>query len=256
MENEERNITINWRVITSKNIRQIAQLVSSQHKLSIQEGNHTSISYNLGCEDSVSYKSDSISLFDEGGVLDLKKTNFVQITFDDYTLSRFVDVVLIEGSYRSHVVIKGEKDWISSIFIDFTDLIKSIKPQSQFIHKYQGLIFHIMSIAVGYSINSLIWLLIINNSDFTGITITNKAIITFANFLRINPLIEFIFYIFSFWFGGAFFTSPVLNWIKELWPVIEFNFGPEHQKFIMKRRKRIYFVITMVILPIIIQLFF
>jgi len=256
MIKEQRIYKIKWRVISANNIRHIAQLAQREYQSSKSLDHHANISYKLNCEDSSSYVSDSTSLFEEGGNLDIKKALMIQINYHDYTNTRDIDIVIKEGSSNSYFEIEGEdRNWVSGVFAELEEHLKSIKPQNQFLIKYKPIIIPILSLIIGYSISSLLDCFIFNNLELP--TITNQNFLSFVTYISNNPLLRLIISILLRTFQGFIsFTYPIYNWLLELWPVIEFDFGPEHYKIIKKRRSRVIFILTMLILPITIEKLF
>ena len=86
------------------------------------------------------------------------------------------------------------------------------------------------------------------------------SFVSFINHIsaRIAPKIEVLGWLLiellSYWLMGIPWAPYIRNWLLNLWPVIEFDFGPEHMKVEKLRRLRISIVFSTAIIPIVIAI--
>jgi hypothetical protein len=73
MEKETRRLNINWRVFSKSDIRRLAQVLDVVLRVAKEQKHHSSLSFKLNCKGGISYESDSPSIFDDDGPLDIKK---------------------------------------------------------------------------------------------------------------------------------------------------------------------------------------
>ena len=254
MEKETRRLNINWRVFSKSDIRRLAQVLDVALRAAKEQKHHSSLSFQLYCKGGISYESDSASILDDDGPLDIKRTIAIQMTFYDYEMGGYIDVSLREGNYDNDLSVRGaEKNWVQGTFTNLQEIIESIRPQDNFILRNRGIVFHVISIGVGslifqivYSLMSRIIEPIQNPSDF---------IIELRNFFKTNLWAYYIFEIFARWGNGLVLALYIREWLIRLWPKIEFDFGPDHMNKLKVRRQRIWSVASLVIIPVLIDIF-
>jgi hypothetical protein len=260
MEKEARSVKITWRVFTKTDIRRIAKVLNEAFQNAKKNKHHSSIAFRLYCQGGISYESDSINILDDGGPLDIKRTQTIQITFYDYETERNIDFSIREGNYYGgELSVRGtDKNWVQGNFTTLQEIIDSIKPQENVILKYKNIVFHIIAFGTG----SLFYLLL-NFLIFQHIPIPNRTIEISSEFLKsvflflkANLWILYLILVFLLWFEGVVtFAYPLHKWLLELWPEIEFDFGPDHLNKNKIRRQRIWIVASLVIIPIAVNIF-
>jgi hypothetical protein len=256
MEKEKRRLIISWRVFTKIDIRRLAQFLFNEYQVANKKKHHSSIIFRLNCQEGISYESDSVRILDDGGPIDLKKTESIQMTFYDYEFERNIDISLKEGDYAGELSIRGtDKNWVQGNFTTLVEIINSIKPQDNVILKYKKYFFHIIAFGVGSLILLLLNLLILRHIPSEPIQISSKTLFAFIEFIQRNTWLAYLIVAFLIWGEGIItFAYPIYKWLLDLWPNIEFDFGPEHLNNQKKRRKRIWFVTTLVIIPIVLNI--
>ncbi len=255
MEREKRSLVISWRIFTKKDIRLLAQRLNNEYKEAQKKKHHSSVTFQLKCLGGISYESDSVEIYDDGGPIDLKKTEVIQMTFYDYVLDRYIDVLIKAGNYAGELSIRGtDKNWVHGNFTNLLEIIESIKPQDNLFLKYKDVILHLIAIGIGssfYLADSLIF----RNIPIVPINSISEAILPFIGFLQRNNWAAYLFILFLLWCAGIFtFAFPIRNWFLDLWPNIEFDFGPQHLNLQKKRRERIWILATLIILPIVVNI--
>ena len=253
MKKESRSLDIEWRVFQKKDIRRIAHELKKAFDKSKEEEHHTSISFQLRSEGGISYETDSTSLFDDGGPLDTKKTESLQLTYYDYTYGRSIDIALRESGYYSTLIVRGENpNWVQGKFTTIQELISSVQPQTSLVLKYKKYLLHLLAIGVGYIIFLILDFLIYQHID--PIENLTGFLLTLRNFFTANRWAAVIVQVFLYWMMGiSTFTFSIYNWLTELWPTIEFDFGPEHMKLHKIRRQRVWVVISVIVIPIVVD---
>ena len=96
-----------------------------------EHGNHTSkdttteIRFQISCEDQTFYESDKAELFDEGGIVDIKRTNTIHMSFSQFKPRLVLDFSLVRGDEKSSMFkAEGEnRDWVNGRFEEIKQLI-------------------------------------------------------------------------------------------------------------------------------------
>lgn len=251
---ETRHLDIKKKIFTKSNILNIGRVFLNEYQSAQQAGNHSSVTFKINCTDGTSYESESIGLFEEGNVIDLKRTSSLEITFYDYKLDRYINISIIHGGeYNNHLIIRGdEQNWVNGVFIRLKEIIVSIKPQDNCIIKHKTLILHIIALGIGTIIYSALWFILYRHLE--PIKNPSETVKAIRIFLKTNPLFSYLLDWFLRWFMGIPWASEARRWLLNLWPEIEFDFGPEHLKVEKLRRLRISIVFSIAIIPIILAI--
>jgi uncharacterized membrane protein YjgN (DUF898 family) len=78
----------------------------------------------------------------------------------------------------------------------------------------------------------------------------------FFQYLRDHLIFLDIFTWFIVWIWGMSIIGGLFYKLKTLWPSIEFDFGPEHFKKEKRTRKTMWIVLSLIIIPLVLQIIF
>lgn len=243
---ETRRYNIEKRVFKKSDIKLIGKIFLDEYeKVQYEEKYYSSITFRLDCDDNTSYESKDMGLFDDGNIIDIKRTRTVEITFQDYKLSRYINISIIHGqSYRNTLIVNGkDQDWVNGIFIRIKEIIDSTTPQEKWIIRHKTFLLHLSALGVGIIMHTILWILIYQHIEPTKDPSDN--------FFVTYPLSKYVFNLLIIWGTGLFGAFYLRNWLLSLWPIIEFDFGPEHLKIENSRRKRISVFIIIAVIPIV-----
>lgn len=229
------------KIFNKENIRSIWSIVNdkfveSGDLLAINTHSRATIMLTIICFDGTKYESDLGDMLADGEMIDLKKVESVNIDYQDYTLSKMVSVTLSQNDYASKFIVKGQdRNWVAGTFGSLDLIFNSVKPQSSWFNKYKIFIMNIMAFLIGFTIYKTL---------------------DFVFFHYDKPLFPYPFILIYFWSCGIFISMLLTNLIERLWPSIEFDFGPEHEKLEKNRRNKLGLFISIVIIPFIINLIY
>lgn len=152
------------------------------------------------------------------------------------------------------VTIKSRnKTWFNSKRTEVQDFIDSVKSQDNYYLQHKKLLRHLARFLIGIPIEITISYAIVL---FTGpISIDNppQFLVDFAN---ITYQFRWLIYAWNSYIWGWLIADALFVRIDELWPKIEFNFGPAHLNKNAQKRRVITFATTAILLPILISLLF
>ncbi len=94
---EKRNLNITNKVFKKNDFLNLANILSREQQVSQNAKHRCTLTFAVHCKDNTSYESESITLFDDGGVLDTKQITSLGINFLDYTDERHATVSLVPG---------------------------------------------------------------------------------------------------------------------------------------------------------------
>lgn len=236
--NRNRSKAVEWVVITKSDLETIWALLDRNSR--IEGTKNPSIS--VSSAGNVRTESDSDDIFDND-VIDLKKTTSLEMSFSNYLTGKSIHISLHEGSKTwrdSGFSVSGnDLNWVDATFVDLETIFAAIRPQFTLVHRFRWPIRLALAISAGISM-LLIWSLIGPPTETTSIHMP-----TWLNWIVALGACALI---------GAIPGDYLFDRLNWLWPTVEFDFGPEH----FKRRKRIRanltFVLTIFLLPLIIEL--
>lgn len=236
---ETRTINIGRKIFKKEDLKSISKIFRNEYQNSYESGNNTDLKFTYRCIDNITIQNESVKVFDEHGLLDMKKTSNVDFTFYDYTDDKYINLNVTHGDYGSNEIkISGDGEtWTRHISNLFEDELEAIKPQSNFF-KHQYIIGAVLSCITAGTICFYI-------TKITGIPLFKKN----------ETPSEAGWIVSSFYLMGSVIVIPLFTWLIKLWPAIEFDFGPEHMKYEKQKKIRLWIVLSVVIIPIILSKF-
>ncbi len=249
MKKEKRILDINNLVFSKSDIKLIAEIFNEEYQKEKDNNPYCNFDFEVKCYDQTSYGTDNLDLLEEGGEFDIKSIYFINLLFRGSD-KRMEFGLNKENVYRSNQLsIEGnDADWVAGRFSDFEKVIKSVKPQQSKVKKYS---FSLKLIFVSLFYLTIFYILDTLINKFFSLHTTPRLSMEDIMAIYLNL---YIFCIGSS-LGIAFYLSGnITSWVLDLWPDIEFDFGPEHLKIEKLRRKRIWIVISITIIPFIISI--
>lgn len=250
---ETRRHKIENRIFKKSDLINIGKVFLKEYEISKEKENHSSISFRLDCVDNSSYESEDLGIFDKENIIDVKRTNSIEMSYYDYELNRSINFTLSNEKYSTNVlIVKGyEQNWVNGLFANVKELIDSTEPQNNWIINHKTLILHLSAFGIGIVIYSIFYFLI--GQHIEPIKNPSETIINLRTFFGEYSIFGYVYYLLIRWGLGITWAILLRNWLLSLWPEIEFDFGPEHLKIERKRRIRISLFIFVGVIPIIVS---
>lgn len=255
-----RELTITKRIFTINNIKQIAEIFERQKKLD-NSSDRNEVRFAIYFDDKTSFESDSQKIFDDTSIINAKRPIKVEFNFSNYSLERRMYFTIEHGNseYNNKLIITGDgKDWVNDNFITIKELIEVATPQKCLIRKHIIILISLIALGMG-SIVAIIINLIIDCLSIAPINVANSSYRIFQFLHEISSSHKNLFYVLGWvnrWLIGIMLGAvPVSKWLLDAWPIVELDFGAEHLKKEKARRKRIWAIISLVIIPIILTIF-
>lgn len=233
---ETREKKIDNKIFTKKDIINIWKSIEDLKKKNDND-KETKISMQIRCDDDTRYESTSDEFLQEGEIFDIKKVESIDFDYCYWTGgdSDRITISIKQGicGHCNFLVSGGNKNWVAGSFSKIESIINSLNPQKNIIDKYYTSLNIILIVFFDYIFLSIF-------------------IFLFHNHLQKITNLEFLFYIIPIiTIFSAMLSSWPINRLLKLWPVIEFDFGPEHMKVEKQRRKKVWNLLTIVIIPLI-----
>lgn len=144
----------------------------------------------------------------------------------------------IEHGKDFYLSVDGPENWVNTIYQSIEDMIINWEPQNKWITKYYyllGILLYVILFIIIIQIYSAINTILHLNSSIYSILSTKGLLISSLLF-------------------SLSATMILLIEIKNLYPPIEFNFGPKHSQIEANKRNKIYTIMVIIIIPFIISL--
>lgn len=258
---ESRIIRISKKVFDIQDITKLADILQHEAKQDFNSRTRFKITY----DDESSYESTSANLFSDEAIFE-KIPIFIIMYYTNY-VNKTIDVRINSGgrygqrSYNNYIEISGDNTqfWVSGIHDRLTTILQSITPQDNWILRHQRIVTNVTSLAIGFLIQIIMNIFLnvfmaplLNNILGANPTWARAAIfgVIRHHFLWLLYLI----YILGIWISGLGLGRQVTQWLLELWPDVEFSFGPAHLNKKKRIRQRLTAWAVLVVLPVLLGL--
>jgi len=251
---ETRRLDIKKKVFTKRDILNIGHILLSEYQSAQKAEHYSSIAFQLICDDGTSYESESIELFEDGNIIDLKRTRTLEMHFRDSELDRRIYISVAHGEkYGNYLIVTGKDiNWVNGLFTRLQETINSVKPQENWILKHKTLILHVSALGIGTILYSAFWFVL--HRHIKPIENPPEILKAMRIFFKTYPLFSYLFDWFMNWAAGIPLALCFRIWLLNLWPDIEFDFGPEHMKIEKTRRLRISIIFFVAVVPIVLAI--
>ncbi len=242
----QRNINLKGKVYTKKDILAFADILSDIYH-HFGEGVHSKLEYEIEFDDNSKIILNYEELISNKNI-EIKKTTSVSMFFINNNNNNLVKIHLsIKEPYNSIATIEGEdSSWVHTVYTNIEETRNGFTPQRSFIWK--GCLSYIISFFIIVIPLVLLYLSIYINMiepyQISEGRITEGEVI--QPYL-IGPLAIILIMSLSF-------TQSIVDKLREVWPLVEFNFGPEHKKGAKRKRKILTHITIYIIIPIIIAI--
>lgn len=247
---KEINIPIKDKIITKEDILRLSKIFWTVY--SNNKSNHARLSFSFACNELDStYKLENKKLETEEEFLNTKKIKSLSMTFHDYTKSKHLQLNLSHGdtSWNKLKIESSNNRWVDARYNDFKEKIEAIKPQKNWFLDYKKIIYHITSLNVGFLWIKLIWLLPTKSIPYEELS-------PFWQYIRDSTIIKYLILTILAWGFGISVLWWVFEKLAQLWPSIEFDFGPEHFKKEKRTRKTLGVILSLILIPLVLQIIF
>lgn len=251
---ETRRYDISNRVFTKPVLYSVANALWQEYAQSLEAKSHSSFAFKISCADDTSYESQSLELLADASMVDIKKVDTVDIDYYDYKADRYANFTIAHGNtYHNVLLVRGnDSNWVNGAFNRLKETVDSAQPQQSFYLKHKGLFFNLISLGTGTVLEALLTVVVqalVKPIDHPG-----NWVLDARSFFVQYPFVLHLMRWASRWGMGMAPANGIHSYLKKLWPRIEFDFGPEHQRYERQRRARVQFALVTVALPTIVAI--
>jgi hypothetical protein len=220
----------------------------------------TTKKFEVEFEDGTSIEGDSPEVFSDEILTSDSRPVSVSMSFSNLADDSRTSVALHHGSssyYDNRIKISGEDTkWLNANFQALKDCVAKVRPQGSWVIRHPTLLLNLIALGIG-----CLGMLIID----LGLEILVRT--TALGSFRINapPWLtsirsSWLMYPVGWvlrWITGYFWGAQcVRNWLLNMWPSVEFDFGAVHLQTEKKKRERLNAVWVLVTVPILVTLFY
>jgi hypothetical protein len=229
-------------VVETKNMRHLADFIYNEHRRDLsnlvakKREFKSEVEFTLISASGRRYESNDIAIIGDGGILERKRIVEFEMSYEDAEEGKSILLRLehAPGSLRgTGATVSGwDENWVDGIVHGVEDRVKEWKRQA------------------GWPYNSWMWLFILPPGIGTSLLVTSFSVLgplrlgesDILLFLHgLNFLVGFV--------PGAMFGYLMLSKVRQLYPRVELLTGPEHAQEEKQRRRKLYLLVTLVIVP-------
>lgn len=217
--------------VTPKVIRALVEIVYTESR---KWAHRTSISkYGYTCSKERSCVKTSPDAFKDGGILEVERVINVWISFETDDCKIAIQISHThEANIKNHITVSGnDETWVCGIHARLIECINRCERIPRVV-KYIRLIFIMLAFWCGCTIVSLF--------DYFNLLKEGGALAIFLVFILLIAQCY------------AFFR--VTRYLEPMWPSVELITGPSHVQNERKNRKRLFTLISMIVIPVAISI--
>lgn len=187
----------------------------------------------------------------DNDVLDTLKTESVSLSYNTYYPKNKSITIHFKERYSyfdtggGYLSVNGDDvAWVDATFAELERIASAVKPQSKWFEDWRTSIVAVFAILIGFIFAQAMTLL--SGPD-------NSPEPHWIAFAKAHPPLMWLLAVGLFFCFGYFPAAGLANWIGQLWPTMEFDFGPEHLKAPKEKRARIGAVAVLVVIPLLLE---
>jgi hypothetical protein len=242
---ETRRYKLEYVAITPTDIRQIADIITEVAEQMKKSDLRVSLTFSARAFDDSKYESGSGGIFDQGGILETKQIRGIEISLSAYPAASRISVELIhthsEDSPWNHVTVTGtDSTWVNGVMRRLEDAIGCWEVQPKWPRRFRWLSVLLFTAGIG----RLFLFVLLSTFSYVLQTDTRPV---FADWEIYSGLWGVILPL------AIWPAMTLTDKLVELWPVVEIRAGREHAQNPARRRKQIWAVITLLVLPLLLN---
>lgn len=242
---ETRSYKIGNKIFRLPDVKSIADVLENEFKSAARRKHDSSLNFEVTCFDNSKYETEDTTLFETKSIINSKRVKKLDFTFTDYKDDKRITLTLEHSDYdfQNQLEISGsDSDWVNGRLTILKDLIEGVKPQFTVFKKFSTLFTIISSVSIGTIFLSILMLVVRG--------IASKSYISPFKLITEEP--QALLFLLTIGFFPATFLT---DWLKKLWPNVEIQIGPSHTFIEANRRVLLFGIITLIVLPILINIF-
>lgn len=194
------------------------------------------------------YEGHSNEILANGGILDSKQISSIDFDFTDsnHNLSIAISLHHSNSNLWNEVRVQGtDSIWVNGIIQKIENFLDSLEPQSTWARRYSPFLTMFFDICISIVASTvLLKIILLLGKYFPSDPNSPKLSINTARAM-----------IFIMMLGMSLYPASTLtDKIKGLWPIVELQTGQDHNQTEKQKRKSVWLIFTLVILPTILTI--
>ena len=247
-----KSYTISGVVITLENFRELSNIIYKEYERDSKNKKHTSIKFISKSSDNTRYESSEKDIFLEGGFLDLKRIIAIEMYYNNYEDDKSISIDIEQSTRKkfigNEVSVSGHNEvWVNGVIKSIESCSSNWKKQVYWPYKFKWPLIILFAIGIG--------LLYLNFLEFMFryVIVLQKVVPKPEWVISFRPVLMFIYYLAGFAFAYMP-ASYIVSKICELYPKVELDIGPEHLNKEKIKRKKLYIIVFVGLVPLIIAI--
>jgi hypothetical protein len=245
---ETRQIAFKDIVVKPEDVRTLAKVMTD----AAEAFKKPKLSFEVQAEGGRSYESETVELFEKGGVLDTKQILSIELLFTDHETGSRIRINLTHGragdGYSNYLEVIGRNStWVHGTTRKLEETLSEFEEQASWPRKWEIPLKIVAAFGIGRA-----WVAL---QDFVMFHVIHIQPVTPRPHWvdAAMPYVSVILWGLSF--GIGLFPSIFLtNKLLELWPSVELRMGREWAQLSKTRRDRLWLFFTIAVLPLLIAL--
>jgi|SRR6267378_1552090 len=247
---ETRRIVFENIVVKPEDIRTLAKAITDAS----EPFEKPKLAFEVQAEGGRSYESETLEVFEKGGVLDTKQVLSIATRFTDYETDSRIRVNLAHGNFRryyfNYIEVAGtDSTWVHGVIRKLEETLSEFEKQASWPRKWEIPLKIVAAFGIGrawVSLQNFAMVHVLHIQPITQHPHWVDAVQPFASVIRWGLSFGIGF------FPGIFLTNKLL----ELWPSVELRMGREWAQLSRTRRDRLWVFFTIAVLPLLISLLY
>lgn len=256
---QSKKIEIVNKIFKLNDLQNIARLFNDEYEDSKSNNLNPSMSFEVYNDKDSVYESSDSALFSDELLFSTLSVHMVKMNLrsNDFSTRR-LELMLkpTSSNYFSdnNITIYGyDSNWVNGVTARLNDILESIQPQSEYKRFVLRLSHFLSALVIGRIFIFLILILSPSKPDLTDMSSTTLAIRSAVQYSSFTYNISI--YLLSFIFG--FFPAiEVRLKLRNIFPNIEFQIGPEHKQLAKRKRNKLIQIFIFIVIPLMLMLLY
>ncbi len=243
---ETRRLIVRDVIVSADDVRVLSRILSD----AASELGTPRMSFTVLAFDASEYEGSSISLFQEGGLLETKQIRNIGMYMTNQAMDAEVRVKIVHETTdygESEVRVSGyDSTWVNGVMARLEDAINGWQEQASWPRRFRWLFVILGAFGIGYIYGFALNLILEHFIHIQPIRPRPAWVES------LQPVIPFISLIINFMFG--IWPSLLLtNRLPALWPRVELCTGKEYARVASTRRRYAWAVFSLIMLPLLLS---
>lgn len=257
---EHRFITIDNKIITLADVRKLANELYSHYKKR-GKGKVKKFDIDVYCAEKVVFHSADPEIFSDDSPIASKRVFSIEMMLA-IEPNEVIKIILKHDPSRNFdnqiSVLGNDTNWVNGTLKRLEEIVDTFAPQNTTVRKYSGTIAIILALTIGlFVINLIGWAIALLSPSPPEIVLSQQTLALVSYFkIPVTIILFLLKYSLAAYAGSAPATS-VIRWVKNLFPTVELQLGPEYKLNEKRKREMIFNIMSVTgIVSLLIQLIY